>query len=279
MSLRIHGFNTVHMDIVGLEVMLLHSGINAKIPRENLLPPTYREKVVLPNGMSGEGCSNPAPIWYIEGAKSRILVEAGISEENVKECNTAFSKYNDPQFYIKKPEHDINKFLARFNVTPEDIDIVILTHLHLDHFANVSAYKNATFIVQDEEIPLALTPPAYGTFDFYYPEFSHHVLSIIDKIEAINGDMVIEPGIEIWKLGGHTPGLMAVAIETKDGLAVLTSDSCLTYKNFEYKWPMGCFFNLKDVLEGYKRIEKYADIVIPQHDYSFWEKYPNGIVG
>jgi len=267
------------MDIVGLEVMLLHSGINAKIPRENLLPPTYREKVVLPNGMSGEGCSNPAPIWYIEGAKSRILVEAGISEENVKECNTAFSKYNDPQFYIKKPEHDINKFLARFNVTPEDIDIVILTHLHLDHFANVSAYKNATFVVQDEEIPLALTPPAYGTFDFYYPEFSHHVLSIIDKIEAINGDMVIEPGIEIWKLGGHTPGLMAVAIETKDGLAVLTSDSCLTYKNFEYKWPMGCFFNLKDVLEGYKRIEKYADIVIPQHDYSFWEKYPNGIVG
>jgi len=279
MSLRIHGFNTVHMDIVGLEVMLLHSGYNHKFPRENLFPSTYEKEVKLPNGMVGEGCHNPAPIWFIEGAKSKILVEAGIGDDNIKESNDAFQKYHDPQVYIKKPEHDINKFLARFNITPKDIDIVVLTHLHLDHFANCEAFEKATFIVQKEEIPLALTPPAYAAFDFYYPDFAYHLLNVMDRIEVIDGDLQIEPGIELWKVGGHTPGLTAVAVETKDGKAVLTSDACLTYKNYQYRWPMGCYFNIYDVFKAFERFRTHADIVIPQHDYTFWDKFPDGVVG
>ena len=279
MSLRIDGFNTAHIDIGALDVMLLNSGFNPKIPREKLLPSTYEKRKLLPNGVTMEGCTNPVPMWYIEGTKSKILVETGLDEETVKECNQALAKYRCPHFMTKRPEHDINQFLAKFDLTPQDIDLVILTHLHLDHFANCEAFTKATFLVQKEEIPLALTPPSYAAFDFYYPEFAHHLTNVLDRIEILEGDRKIEPGVEVWKIGGHTPGLMVVAVETKDGLAVLASDQCLTYKNWEYRWPMGCFFNLKEVIDGFRRLEEDADIVIPQHDYSFWERYPNGVVG
>jgi glyoxylase-like metal-dependent hydrolase (beta-lactamase superfamily II) len=48
--------------------------------------------------------------------------------------------------------------LAGFGLKPNDIDIVLQTHLHWDHCANTRKCKNAKVIVQKEELRFALAP-------------------------------------------------------------------------------------------------------------------------
>ena len=48
--------------------------------------------------------------------------------------------------------------LAKAGVKPEEIDIVVLTHLHWDHVGDVDKFPNAEFIVSQEELRFALDP-------------------------------------------------------------------------------------------------------------------------
>ena len=56
--------------------------------------------------------------------------------------------------------------LKRFDLTPEDIRLVVNTHLHLDHCAGNCFLPNARFVAQRSELEYALDPlpahrPAY----------------------------------------------------------------------------------------------------------------------
>ncbi|HLL49394.1 MAG TPA: MBL fold metallo-hydrolase, partial [Thermomicrobiales bacterium] len=98
-------------------------------------------------------------------------------------------------------------------------------------------------------------------------------------LEAIDGDLRVTDGVSLKKLGGHTPGSQAILVDTDAGRVCLSGDLFYFYLNWELNWPVGSFFDLNELMRAYAWMNANADIIVPQHDWKFFELYPEGWVG
>jgi len=197
-------------------------------------------------------------VWYIEGPKDKILVDAGVSCEYLSKIRGM------PATEIQSLESG----LKEFDLTPDDIDLVIITHLHSDHVAEAHKFSKAKFLIQKDELEFARQP--HPTVAAQYPSEFFEGLNF----EAISGDMEICDGISILNTPGHTPGGQSISISTSKGTAII-SGICSCRDNFEPPkpfskdipvYPFGIFVNLFEMYDSLLRIKEEADIVIPIHD-------------
>lgn len=127
-----------------------------------------------------------------------------------------------------------------FDIKPEQIDWVILTHLHYDHSAGSTyisedlttcpVFPNARYLVHQTEWEFALSQIENTDTAKQYSESNYN----IDELYRLAADgyflfMQTErfspvPGIEVFKTGGHTPGHLAIKITTEDKLAYYPGD-------------------------------------------------------
>lgn len=209
----------------------------------------------------GEKIWSPVYSFYIEGARENILVDTGISAEEMRK----YAKY------VTRVE-DITPFeesLSKFGLGPEDIDIVIQTHLHSDHCLNTRKCKNATVIVQAKELKFAYNPhPLFaGAFQRQWYEGI--------KFRTVSGDREIIPGIRVVYLPGHTIGSQGVSVETRNGTYVIAG-FCSLDENFGDKddpaspviLPGICIDPLK-AYDSIIKVKKIADHIIPIHSDRF----------
>ncbi|MFC1820550.1 N-acyl homoserine lactonase family protein, partial [Thermodesulfobacteriota bacterium] len=168
-------------------------------------------------------------IWYIEGPKKRILVDTGTDAES-------FRQYGYPgRKDVQTPEQG----LAKIGLKPEDIDIVIPTHLHFDHFFFASKYSQAQFIVQKAELDYQRNPLPFET----RKPMREDALNGID-VKLIDGDYEVEEGVRLLFTPGHTGGGQSVAIDTAKGTAII-SGLCSIPENF---YPPDHFKDLVEVI-------------------------------
>lgn len=203
----------------------------------------------------------PVYTWYIEGAEKKILVDSGAGKKFAHEFRG----------FTSEEVMSFEGALASIGLKPEDIDIVIQTHLHWDHCNNTYKCKNARVVVQEEELKFALSPHPMMINLYHRPLFRDL------KFLTINGRCEIFPGIELIPAPGHTPGIQAVSVHTDKGRAII-SGFCSIKENFEppeeirEMWPVitpGTHTNAMDAFDSALRIKGLADILIPQHDPSF----------
>jgi glyoxylase-like metal-dependent hydrolase (beta-lactamase superfamily II) len=124
-----------------------------------------------------------------------------------------------------------------FGIKPEEIDLVILTHLHFDHMAGCSyvnsesettaVFPNARYLVHKDEWDFALArihkrvnqPGANYNLDEMYK------LAAEERIEFIEGDLMSPAeGLTLIKTGGHTPGHMIVKFSDQEKKAYFMGD-------------------------------------------------------
>jgi hypothetical protein len=72
---------------------------------------------------------------------------------------------------------------------------------------------------------------------------------------------------------------MVVLVETKIGTAAIAGDLIHSYENLELNWPIGAFWDLNQVMDGMQRLRSEADLVLANHDWAIWERYPEGKIG
>lgn len=110
-------------------------------------------------------------------------------------------------------------------IAPEDIDVVIFTHLHVDHIAGAAntsgqpAFPNARYVTSQAEYDYWSTGPSLAEVhgsDVFKMFFRNSALGIIDvlgdRLERVEPPTEIVPGITVIPAPGHTPGHMAVEI-------------------------------------------------------------------
>ena len=98
--------------------------------------------------------------------------------------------------------------LAKLDMSPADISLVINTHLHFDHCGQNAVFKHAPFYVQRAELDRARreSPGLAGWFDFMGAQF-----------ELLDGDAEILPGLKVIATPGHTVGHQSVVVQLSDG--------------------------------------------------------------
>ncbi|MCL5986543.1 MAG: N-acyl homoserine lactonase family protein [Actinobacteria bacterium] len=274
MGLRIHHLVTGELESP-LSVSLFNSGKHPHLKHQDVLPYSYRYDLQRRDGTIVEGVMVPVPVWYIAGAEKRILVDTGFG--SCEELIRVGEPHGHDYICRKNPEWDIKRQLATLGLEPSDIDIVVHTHLHFDHFMNNELFENATFIVQRDEIPMVVAPPPFGIF--YYEELASHLINVLGRVMAIDGNMKVCEGVELFKVGGHSPGWQVVMVKTDKGKVALVGDLMYNYKNLELNWPPGAFWRMDQMMEAYNWVRTKADIIVPNHDWKFRKLFPEGIIG
>lgn len=196
----------------------------------------------------------PIYVFYISGGDKNILVDTGLEEFFVPE--TVGTTYG---FEVLEFEDA----LSTFDLRPEDIDVIIHTHLHNDHCENDYKCVNADVYVQKAEYEFLKNP--HPIDHRYYPD----ILDDVNIVE-VEGDAHILDGIEVIYTPGHTVGGQSVAINTSEGKAIITG-FCCNDKNFPAAGPAvtpGVHIDVMAAYDSAQKIKESADILIPLHDLS-----------
>ena len=118
-------------------------------------------------------------------------------------------------------ESTMNEGLHSVGLTEDDIDFVIMTHLHTDHAGGavklendkfVPRFKNATYITSQKEFDDA-THPNERTSAVYVPE-RYYALKDAGQLQLIDGNYEFMPGINFVHTGGHTEGHFGIEMES-----------------------------------------------------------------
>lgn len=162
--------------------------------------------------------------FLLEGGNTKILVDTGICERYIK-GGRSWGGYK-----ARGGADYVLEALKKVSLKPEDIDIVIYTHLHHDHAGSAHLFAKSLHIFQEAEWKNLLNPlPSQKIRGDYDPEVVDMLKTM--KCSRISGDTEIQPGIKAYLTPGHTRGSQSIAVETSKGLYVITGDTIILKQN------------------------------------------------
>jgi len=243
-----------------------------------------RSQVVL-GAMPGVMESEKLIVYYMEGEGRKILVDTGPYSFEEKEGQW----YNfTPLIRARqsKSQKLENALMDTIGITPKDIDVVILTHLHWDHAGQVDKFINSKIIVSDVELNYAFNPlpRAYKGYLALQTGITPPFIKVIKNIRTVKmKEKKIIEGITVFPTPGHTPGSISVCVDTSKGLYVITGDAVNSYENINSdpksgtKYQMiGICTNQIEAWESFEIIDEKVGYdhskILPGHDITVFEK-------
>jgi glyoxylase-like metal-dependent hydrolase (beta-lactamase superfamily II) len=207
-------------------------------------------------------------VWVIRGGGRPWMVDTGFNRTAAEQRKRTF---------LRCPVESLNLL----GIAPQDVEDVIVTHLHYDHAGNVNLLPHARIHVQERELQFA-------TGRYMTHELLRHAYAVDDVVEIVrgvyrdrvvfhDGDGEIAPGIGLVLVGGHTAGLQAVRVHTARGWVVLASDASHFYENIDRQSPFPIVFHVGQMLDGYRKLASLAggpDHIVPGHDPLVRQRYP-----
>jgi N-acyl homoserine lactone hydrolase len=188
--------------------------------------------------------------------------------------------------------------LAKIGYRPEDVGIVVLTHLHFDHAGNFDAFPNARIFVQRleyerwKETLAGVADRTVGKQSWVlssmdveaFARFDHAVAA--GRVSLLDGDAEIAPGIHCrLAQDTHTFGSQWVQVETARGPHVVAGDCVYWYVNVERMWPPGYVQgNTWNLLRTYERLravvgDDHLARILPGHDMEIFSRHPSWVDG
>ena len=156
-----------------------------------------------------------------------ILLETGIG--------AFFEPKLKARFGVTSDTHVLLENLGAINVSPDEIDIVVLSHLHFDHAGGLLTpwsadspyslcFPKAQFLVSEEGWARAVKPH-YRDRASFIPELNQLLLDS-GRLEIVKGasSEILGPRFRFHYSEGHTPGLMLCELDTAIGPIVFAGD-------------------------------------------------------
>jgi methylmalonyl-CoA epimerase len=233
-----------------LELLSIHDGflrldggaMFGVVPKrlwEKKAPPDERNRIIL--------AMRPL---VVRGTRT-MIIDAGLGDKETE-------KFSDT--YGVERARNLDQTLAEAGLAPEDIDIVLATHLHFDHAGGFTKrdatgrlrprFPRAQYIVRRGEWEDATHPHdrnrASYLFDNYVPLAEAGVLHLVDD------DLTIMPGVKVRRTGGHTMHHQMVLIESGGRTAAFVADMIPTTAHLSEPWIMGYDLYPMDTLAAKK---------------------------
>ncbi len=172
---------------------------------------------------NGYGTPYTIPIycWYLQGGDKTIIIDSG-------EMHPIISQ--DREAAIGGKIYTFEQGLAKFGKTPEDVDIIVHTHLHNDHCENDYKCVNAKIYVHEKEMEAIHNP---HPLDFRYLEDYIEDVEENGQVKVVTDDIEVMPGIRMIHTPAHTEGGMSVLVDTEAEGQVLITGFCVINENLD----------------------------------------------
>lgn len=218
--------------------------------------------------MQGAGTRIEVPLlaYLIQGGETEILVDTGPPPPDWCE------KHHRP---IRQAEGErLDAALQAVGVSPSDVGIVVMSHLHWDHCGANHLFSDATFYVQRSELQYAAAPLPTHVRPYQAPQTGLDPLWRGTRFEVVDGDLELAPGVELVLTPGHSPGCQTVVVEAASTTYVLPQDLVPLYENWNgpVHVPTGIHVDLEDCFASMARVAEYGGRVLPGHDPAVLEQ-------
>lgn len=235
-----------------------------------------RKSIYLPDAERSETIELPVSCVLLRDARGNVLFDTGCHPSVVEDAAARWgglAKLIEP---IMGPDDNVIAGLAALGLGPDDIDVVVCSHLHPDHCGCNQFFTKATVMVHARELEAVRAADApmrgYTAADWDHPL----------RIESIAGerDLYDDGRIVLIPLPGHTPGMLAalVALE-RTGPVVLASDTVSLRTHLDSGILPKNTWNadaLTKSLDEVRRIEAGGATVICGHDATQWASLRKG---
>lgn len=206
-------------------------------------------------------------VWLAVSDSVTVLVDAGIAADHA--ATVAGLDHRGSPVAL----------LGEVGVAPGDVDVAVLTHLHYDHTGTVAELPRARYVVQRAEWEYWTGPWAHRIAREHWlnnPTDMAHLAGSGDRLELLDGDRELAPGLTVHRVGGHTAGMQVVRAATPAGAVVLASDSSHFYENVETDRPGTLLHSMPGVYGAFDRVHELADpgLLVPGHDPEVLERHP-----
>ena len=194
----------------------------------------------------------PVYAIYVDHPDGKILIDTGFDKAWVERK----LPFEQP---TQTDEQRIENQLALIGVRPEEINIVVNSHLHFDHCSNNALFPQAKFIFSKSELRHAYVPDPWERLG-YDPELVVMPGMKVELLELGHFEYEVVPGITLIETPGHSAGHLSVIIRPGGDHAplVFPLDVAYTRHNLEDRVLMGLHTDPADLLDSMVRIENIA---------------------
>lgn len=155
--------------------------------------------------------------------------------------------------------------LASRGLRPDDIHVVVLTHTHWDHVQNVDLFPGARLALSHAELDSLSVP---GARDIVTPAWTRRLFEDGNTQPLSPGDY-LAPGVQVLDAAGHTAGSIGIAVETGQGVAVVTGDALPWAEVGMERKSALVFWDLERSQRTIEMLVDVADTIYPGHDRPF----------
>ncbi|MDL2338375.1 MAG: N-acyl homoserine lactonase family protein [Pseudomonadota bacterium] len=252
-----------------------------------LLTATHRYDKSISTWQRGRGQQIEAPIlaYLIETANGRILYDVGCDHAKIADPVARDRHYNPATFEFGAPdmrdEQRIPHHLARLGLTPADVDVIFIGHLHFDHAGGLRDLRRcgcgAEIHVQRDEMEVGISGADPAVFADDLIDDAGAPL----QFRLQTGEYTLVPGVQAIATPGHTIGHMSMWIEMPKGPPILLAgDAADLQENIDDEIAPGTLWQGREAqaLDSIRKLKALAADtgawLWPNHDFAFYRSLP-----
>lgn len=212
----------------------------------------------------GESFWHPSTLYYLTDGDRNIVIDTGYGDPE-----TVASQ--QPLFELDA-DQSLSSLLDTEAVSIDDVDTLLLSHLHWDHAGNVDRFADAgaEIVIQREAARYACNPLPIHVGAFHAPSAGYEPSWLDVSFTYIDGDEQLAPGLRAIHTPGHSPGHTSFLVETDAGTIGLGIDVFPLYENLEGTdaaayHPPGTTDD-EAWWHSANRLDREADTIVPSHD-------------
>jgi glyoxylase-like metal-dependent hydrolase (beta-lactamase superfamily II) len=197
----------------------------------------------------------PKPLWEKKSApdeKNRIRMRANSLLVRAQKKTILIETGNgtkwDPKqraIYNVQDGDPLLASLAQHGIKPEQVDLVINTHLHFDHCGGNTrmvqdrlqpTFRRARYVVQRGELEHAMKPTERDRASYFPENFAP--ISKLGLWDLVDGEKEILPGISVARIPGHNAHIQAVLLTGGGKTIIFVADLFPTRHHIPLPWIM-----------------------------------------
>ena len=215
---------------------------------------------------SGERVQIPIACWLVRASDAIILFDTGLSPRAVPGLmrNDPMARFTEADLLVKR--------LDALGLEPDNVDLVVISHLHYDHAGGAQLFPKSELVVQRDEYAYAHYPASFFESFYYRKNFDLPGY----RWRLLDGDTELMPRVTALRTDGHTPGHQSLLVELPEtGPVILAADSCYWQEHIDKERVPGVVWNPTQALHSIKKLKTIARLtgarIFPGHDPNFWE--------
>ena len=211
----------------------------------------------------------------VEAPEALVLIDTGVGNKESEKSREIYGVENEGD-----PTR-LEEGIRGAGFRPEDVDLVVLTHLHFDHAGGATvgapggvaapSFPNARYVVQKGE--LDFSGRANERIQASYVQRNISPVTDAGLWDLREGDGLLTRGVRLLRTPGHTPHHQSLLVESDGETACYLADACPTRAHVPLPWIMGLDLEPLVSLETkrglWKRAREEDWLLVFEHDVDF----------